>query len=143
MYKIRKTKKVKSYEALLQFKWTTSRGRDTYGYNISSLYVNGHKVASCNGGGYDMQGTCLGDFLSANFQDELKKLHSGLFYGLFHSLNSFKKFKNMKHSSKNTKTYCDGGCGWNSMINIANAIGLEIKYQGGYKDNGLYLCSGK
>lgn len=45
---------------VLQFKWTISRGRDTYGYNICSLYVDGKKVSGCSGGGYDMMGTCLG-----------------------------------------------------------------------------------
>lgn len=51
-----------------------SRGRDTYGYNICSLYVDGHKVASCNGGGYDMQGTALGDYIERAYAKELLAL---------------------------------------------------------------------
>ena len=47
--------------AVLTFKWTVSRGRDSYGYNIVTLRVDGDKVSSCNGGGYDMKGTCLGN----------------------------------------------------------------------------------
>lgn len=58
----------------LEFKWSVSRGRDTYGYNICSLYVDGRKVASCNGGGYDMKGTCFGIFLEKHFADRLRKL---------------------------------------------------------------------
>lgn len=58
----------------LEFKWTVSRGRDSYGYNICSLYVDGRKVSSCNGGGYDMQGTCLGDFIARKYADRLNKL---------------------------------------------------------------------
>lgn len=58
----------------LHFKWTVSRGRDTYGYNICTLLVDGYKVAKCNGGGYDMQGTCLGDWLARAFPDRLNKL---------------------------------------------------------------------
>ena len=61
-------------EHLLEFKRTVSRGRDTYGYNICSLYVDGHKVSSCNGGGYDMQGTALGDWIARIFKDDLLKL---------------------------------------------------------------------
>ena len=38
----------------LKFKYTTSRGRDSYGYNICSLWVDGEKKASTCGGGYDM-----------------------------------------------------------------------------------------
>lgn len=55
----------------LEFRWTVSRGRDTYGYNICTLYADGARVARCNGGGYDMEGTVLGNFLAANFRDRL------------------------------------------------------------------------
>lgn len=58
----------------LEFKWTVSRGRDTYGYNICTLYVDGEKVARCNGGGYDMAGTCLGDFVARQYADRLLSL---------------------------------------------------------------------
>ena len=63
-------------EKVLKFKWTVSRGRETYGYNIVSLYVDGQKVSSCNGGGYDMQGTALGKWVMDNFQDKTRKLPS-------------------------------------------------------------------
>jgi hypothetical protein len=59
---------------VLRFKWTESRGRDTYGYNICTLYVNGTKVTSCNGGGYDMVGTCLGDWLTKEFADRIRRI---------------------------------------------------------------------
>jgi len=61
-------------EHKLVFKWGVSRGRDTYGYTICSLYVDGNKVASCNGGGYDMKGTCLGDWIARKFEKELLNL---------------------------------------------------------------------
>ena len=59
----------------LLFKWTTSRGRDSYGYNICSLWVRQIKEASTCGGGYDMKGTALGYFLQKRYQDRLLKLH--------------------------------------------------------------------
>jgi hypothetical protein len=58
----------------LEFKWTVSRGRDTYGYNICSLYVNGRNAAACNGGGYDMKGTALGNYIAAAYADRLRAL---------------------------------------------------------------------
>lgn len=58
----------------LEFKWTVSRGRDTYGYNICTLYTDGVKVARCNGGGYDMKGTCLGNFIAHAYADRLLAL---------------------------------------------------------------------
>lgn len=58
----------------LEFKWSVSRGRDTYGYNICTLYADGERVARCNGGGYDMQGTVLGHFLARHFAERLLRL---------------------------------------------------------------------
>ena len=71
-------------EKNLTVKWTVSRGRDTYGYTICTLYVDGVKAARCNGGGYDMQGTVLGHWLAAAYPDRLRLLHVP-YYGLtFH-----------------------------------------------------------
>lgn len=58
----------------LIFKWTVSRARDTYGYNICSLWVDGRKVSGCNGGGYDMEGTALACWMEKEFEQELLKL---------------------------------------------------------------------
>lgn len=58
---------------VLQFRWTVSRGRETYGYNICTLLADGVRVAACNGGGYDMKGTALGNFIAANFADRLRR----------------------------------------------------------------------
>ncbi len=58
----------------LEIRWTTSRGRDTYGYNVVTLYVDGEKAARCNGGGYDMEGTVIGTFIARAFADRLNAL---------------------------------------------------------------------
>jgi len=58
----------------LEFRWTVSRARDTAGYNICTLYVDGSRVARCNGGGYDMKGTVLGDFIAKHYADRLRSL---------------------------------------------------------------------
>ena len=59
---------------ILEFVWTVSKARDSYGYNIMTLYVNDKKVAQCNGGGYDMKGTVLGQWIATTFKDQLLKL---------------------------------------------------------------------
>ena len=61
-------------EKILEFKWTVSKGRDTYGYNICSLYVDGRKVSSCNGGGYDMKATALGNWTARAYEKRLVSL---------------------------------------------------------------------
>lgn len=107
----------------LHFKWTVSRGRDTYGYNICSLWIDGYKVASCSGGGYDMKGTCLGDWLQNEFQNRLKQIvlpvlqqgDRSTFYG-----SGWNKEKN--------SVYCDGAAGFSSMRRIGEAIGITLEY---------------
>lgn len=56
----------------LTIRWGTSKGRDTYGYTTCSLRNHrGQKVAACNGGGYDMRGTVIGNWIAATFPKEL------------------------------------------------------------------------
>lgn len=72
---------------LAEFRWTISKGRDTYGYNICSLWIDGKKLSSCDGGGYDMEGTCLGHWLASVAKDALLTVNRE-FYGLtFHDPN--------------------------------------------------------
>ena len=47
----------------LEYRWTVSRGAETYGWNICTLYANSERVSSTNGGGYDLQGVCLAEYL--------------------------------------------------------------------------------
>jgi hypothetical protein len=59
----------------LTIRWGTSKGRDTYGYTTCSLRnQRGEKVAACNGGGYDMRGTVIGNWIAATFPKELCSL---------------------------------------------------------------------
>ena len=144
----------------LKFKWTVSKAVNTYGYNICSLFVNGQKVSSCNGGGYDMQGTCLGDWIEREFENELLQLKDK-FYGLtFHNPNwqpskeiikkeeegksfgleryqDFYKQSSDLPTEKHTIPVIDGACGVNSVEKILKAVGYQnscIDY-----DSGIYL----
>ena len=97
----------------LTLSWSTSKGRDTYGYNICRLDDrNNGKRFRCMGGGYDMIGTVFGDWLETYYQNELEKLYETKFSGM----------RKLKH-----KVSLDGACGIESMIKIAEAIGLEIE----------------
>lgn len=66
----------------LQYRWSVSRARDSYGYNVCTLWVNGEKVTRCNGGGYDMQGTCLGNWIAREFAERLCRTIQKEMYGL-------------------------------------------------------------
>jgi hypothetical protein len=110
----------------LNFKWTISKARNTYGYNICTLKDSrGNKISSTCGGGYDMKGTCLGDFINTYFYDEIRKLNSADFYGLKHY---GKKYRRLKHASKHGKSYVDGGCGFSTMESILNKIGFKLSF---------------
>lgn len=115
---------------ILQFKWTASRGQDTYGYNICTLYADGKKASSCKGGGYDMEGTAFGGWIEKEFQAQLvelvkkHKIAKQLFYGLIF----------------NNKTVClDGGCGFCSMQKILNALGYNARYISETKKERTYI----
>ena len=122
----------------LKFKWTVSKAVNTYGYNICSLFVNGQKVSSCNGGGYDMQGTCLGDWIEREFKEELLQLKD-IFYGLtFHNPNKQSiDLPSDLPTEKHTTPVIDGACGVNSVEKILKAVGYK-NYCVDY-DSGIYL----
>lgn len=139
----------------LHFKWTISRGRDTYGYNICTLLVEGEKVGKTCGGGYDMQGTVLGQWLQNEFQYELQKrfineintvtdkdYRTGSEY-CYKSISDF--YGAHVAGSKGTKLIItlDGGCGIESMKRIAEAIGITFKWNpesNKYKNHTYYTA---
>ena len=111
----------------LALTWSTSRGRDTYGYNIARLddTETGNRYRTC-GGGYDMTGTVFGDWLAARHQDALKALHT--------ESEPYAQTSRRKHPKlyglffrADGSAYCDGACGIESMIRIAEAIGLSVR----------------
>lgn len=142
---------------ILEFRWTVSKARDTYGYNICSLYVDGTKVASCNGGGYDMEGTSLGNWVEKAFKDKLMKLKEE-FDGLtFHDPNydpgkavvegqtieerekegkslgleryqEFYSASSKVPTEKHTVPSIDGAYGFRAVERILEAIGYKLRY---------------
>ena len=140
----------------LEFKWTVSRAQDTYGYNVMTLYVDGEKKARCNGGGYDMKGRVLGNWVASRFREELLKLKPE-FYGLtFHDPNydpgkeviegqtvedrekegksfgleryqSFYSASSKIPTERHTIPSINGACGFSSVERILKAIGYSLR----------------
>jgi hypothetical protein len=125
----------------LTIKWTVSRARDTYGYNVCTLTDTRGRKVRCDGGGYDMTGTALGDYLGAWHQGELLAIKdkavstydritgetvrndSGL-YGLTHvTIDGLTSYMGI-----------NGACGIESVFKIAKAAGIEI--QANYQRSG-------
>lgn len=132
----------------LEFKWTVSRGRDTYGYNICTLYVNGDRVSSCSGGGYDMQGTALGDWIEAQFSEELKTLEAHWTEGEYpndnykrhglcglYFLRAGAKYSTVGSWEEGDRVSVDGGVGFSCMKEILLALGFELDWIRSRKKN--------
>lgn len=124
----------------LSVKRTTSRGRDTYGYNICTVtdQETGKKYR-CNGGGYDLLGRSVGNWLEDRYQDELlaikdqaythwipsedgpwdQNTNRGGLYGM--------NYYGPNDSGRAVRVSLDGGaCGLSRMEAIAKAIGIKL-----------------
>lgn len=113
--------------------WAVSRGHDTYGYNICRADVrSSDKRYRCLGGGYDMIGTVIGEWLQANYQERLVALRTYMELEPYGSSADYFKAKNLygyfidEGDEVNPKVRIDGGCGIESMIRIAEAIGISM-----------------
>lgn len=120
----------------LTITWSVSRAQDSYGYNICRLDSNttGKRYKTC-GGGYDMVGTVFAKWLEAEHQEKLQTLFNGLDATPYASTGwlQVKEFYGM-FKRQGGSIRLDGGCGIESMINIAKAIGLDPERE--YKKTG-------
>jgi hypothetical protein len=117
----------------LKLKRSTSKGRDTYGYNIVSL-VNAYpkKRFSTCGGGYDMVGTVLADALSYYYQYELKTLLEKQGFDIGEYMGSGDEAQRIGRAygagiSKKGYAYVDGGTGVNNVIAIFADAGVTAR----------------
>ena len=111
----------------LEIKWTTSRSRDAYGYDICTLCCNGGKWSTC-GGGYDMLGTVLGDYFTNVRQDALRALveaNKDKLAPYVNTTNQLEGFYGL-FIREDGSVYLDGWCGQSSMQRIIEACGYEL-----------------
>lgn len=100
----------------LLLKWSVSRGRTTYGYNIVTLTdTSNQKKYSCNGGGYDMTGTVFGQWLKETYQEWLLE-NKGEICSMYGA----------RYNEENNYVYLAGACGLECMVEIARKIDLEV-----------------
>lgn len=126
----------------LHFKWTISRGSNTSGQNICTLWVDGNRVARTLGGGFDMEGTVLGEWLQKEYQCELHNLMVANGIRRMPNYNSYEtgkgtvycyalpEFHGMTYyvgPDQSSWIILDGGFGFPAMEIIAEAIGIKLK----------------
>lgn len=126
-YLLSKSQRVEIAAGLPSFtiKYSESRGRDTYGWNICTLREYGQKIARCNGGGYDMAGTVFAEWVKVHFAAELEKLAADDFFALDFFDPIAKKHR--KHFRSGYKICLDGGCGFASIERVLEKIGFEVR----------------
>lgn len=118
----------------LAVKWTTSRGAETYGYNICTVTDEAtDKRYRCMGGGYDMLGTSFGEWLEDVYQLALQQLseHAYMVWSSPVEGGPWSYVKNENgcygmNRQPDGSIRLDGGCGESSMQRIAAAIGLRL-----------------
>jgi hypothetical protein len=147
----------------LSLSWSTSRGVDTYGYNIARLDdQNTGKRYRCMGGGYDMGGTVFANWLQDVYQAELRSIYNRAYAFVTRGVDRDAKYNRTKSESPDSALYgmtayfiafhapnnlekvsLDGGCGLSAMIAIADAIGLDVERTWNRKGHttGFYVTS--
>ena len=90
-----------------------------------------------NGGGYDMTGTALADYIQETYQERLLKIkdRSARIYNVNslndNPINPSNNFYGMTLNVLKDRTYVsiDGACGVSSVEKIMDAIGLTMQYE--------------
>jgi hypothetical protein len=130
----------------VQISWAVSRGRDSYGYNIcrADSYVLGQRFKTI-GGGYDMIGTVIGQYIQHRFENELLKLVSDNQANLKPSHGEWLQLSNfygLTFTPSKNLVSLDGACGIECMLKIAEALGLEVQRTHNRKGhtNGYIFC---
>jgi hypothetical protein len=137
-------------ETYLTIRWSTSRGRDTYGYNICTVtdQETGKKYR-CNGGGYDMLGTSVGNWLQDRYQTELLAISHRAYSryteagegSSWHREGNENGLYGMCYYVHGNRVVLEGACGLSSMETIAKAIGIKLQrtYEGKYNRTTGYI----
>lgn len=109
----------------------TSRGHETYGYTIVRLRDSQDgKLYRTMGGGYDMVGTVLGDWLTANCQTALRPLADRAFY-VSDDVRGYRRTGDEQNALygmyfDGMTVRIDGACGVDSVRAIARAAGVKL-----------------
>jgi len=131
----------------LSVTWGISKAQDTYGYNRVQVQdtETGKRFAAC-GGGYDMLGSVFGEWLQKTHPN-LLLAYSDLAHDTCVQHEQGKPWVRTENRAGlygmtlNTRqgvqdVSLDGGCGLDSMIKIARAIGLDLQATKTYNRKG-------
>ena len=109
----------------------TSRAQDTYGYNTVTLTDEQGRRFKCMGGGYDMFGTVLAQWLTAAYPERTADLAPRAYY-VFREGTGTQVNKDglygVYHDASAGRTWLDGAVGRTTVERLAkDEYGLTIK----------------
>lgn len=150
------------YELDLEYRFdsvsliTTYRGTSGVVRMYADREEHDRMVAKAGGGGRDKRGTCLGKFLTESFQPELCRIarRAHMRYrqvgGVYRTMgNSSERERTslygMTSYYKGRTVECvslNGACGWDSMVRVAEAIGLKVAYIAETKEAYIHNVTG-
>jgi hypothetical protein len=128
---------------ILTLSWSVSRGQNTAGWNICRLddKQTGKRYRTC-GGGYDMTGTVIGEWLTDRYQDRLQAIgdRASSYYSKAGGYKTHRVpgssmpfgdidrayYYGMTRNDDTGRVGLDGACGVETMLRIAEAIGLRV-----------------
>lgn len=106
----------------------TSRGRDTFGYTIvRATDVATGKVYKCMGGGYDMVGTVVADWLEDVHQGGLRAISDRAYYRLDNGDRVHLDGLYGMTTRTDGAVSVDGACGIKSVIRVGEVVGLHFQ----------------
>ena len=117
----------------LLIKWGESKGRETYGYTLCTITDTdtGKRYRTC-GGGYDLEGTVLAEWLADIHQAKLLAhlQGQGMQPGDRASGGDQARQNGWTYGAGITSkgvAYMDGACGQSEVTRLAKALGLTFK----------------
>lgn len=144
-------------DTYLSINHSISRAQDTYGYNRVTIIDSGtgKKFVEC-GGGYDMVGSALGQWLEYTYQELLLAIARKAYYiydgtrftltkewqpiHQYVDMSDFGILYGMTRNIPKDSVQLDGGCGIDSMLHIAKHIGIKLEPVKEYNRKGQ--CTG-
>lgn len=136
---------------VLRYRWSVSRSD---GYNVLTISEGGTRYATARGGGYDMTGAALADWLEARYPVRLAQLAAERAGSRWSKATGERTedragLYGLTYHTDDHRASLDGACGVSSVCAVMEALGLSFtedngnwsKRTGRRRDEGLFFVS--
>lgn len=136
----------------LTVRFGTSKGADTYGYTTCTASVDGKRLGSCNGGGYDLEGTAVAEAVSRLFPADVVRVAQKDAQATWNRTTGKREDRRhgngspeglygltlIKEDGKPDRATIDGGCGLDCVWRILKAMGYGREFVYGNSRTNVY-----